>query len=125
MARSITGWKLPEPDRAALLDRFPAHYPRVVADHVTLRFDTDEATPLPLARAGAIVGEADDGAGVQALVMRIGGSTERGDGSHYHITWSLAPGREAKESNDVIAAHGWARIDPALVVSLDPARWEG
>jgi hypothetical protein len=43
------------------------------------------------------VGEADDGAGVQALVVRIGGTTERPDGAIYHITWSLAEGREARE----------------------------
>lgn len=125
MSRSIAGWKLDSADRARLLDRFPARYGRTVADHVTLRFGTDGATPLPTANAGEIVGEADDEAGVQALVVRIGGTTERGDGGHFHITWSLEPGRAAKESNDVIRARGWRAIDPTIPVRLHPQRWTG
>lgn len=118
------GWKLDTGNRAALLGRFPPRYATTVADHVTLRFGTDDQTPLPTATGGDIVGEADDGAGVQALVVRIGGTTDRGDGSHYHITWSLGDGREARESNDVIASLGWRAIDPAIPVSLTPARWK-
>jgi hypothetical protein len=53
-----------------------------------------------------VVGVADDGAGVQALVVEIGGTTRRPDGSAYHITWSLARGRRAAESNDVIRERG-------------------
>src|SRR5690606_6483262 len=93
MSRAITGWELPESERDALLQIFAPRYATLVADHVTLRFGTDEDTPLPTARTGEVVGEADDGAGVQALVVRIGGKTDRGDGSHFHITWSLGPGR--------------------------------
>ncbi len=54
-----------------------------------------------------MVGVADDGAGVQALVVEIGGSTRRPDGSSYHIAWSLGAGRKAAESNDVIRVRGW------------------
>ncbi len=118
------GWKIDRGERDALLMRFSPRYAETVADHVTLRFGTDEATPLPTVPAGEIVGEADDRAGVQALVVRIGGTTERGDGSHFHITWSLAPGRAAKESNDVIARHGWRPIDQAMPIRLAPARWK-
>lgn len=125
MGRSIVGWKVDAADRAALLQRVDAHYASVAADHVTLRFGTDDRTPLPRANRGEIVGEADDGRGVQALVVRIEGTTERGDGSHYHITFSLAPGRKAKESNDVITNRGWDPIDPPIPVRLHPARWEG
>lgn len=123
MSRAITGWELPESERDALLQIFAPRYATLVADHVTLRFRTDEDTPLPTARTGEVVGEADDGAGVQALVVRIGGTTDRGDGSHYHITWSLGPGRRAKESNDVIAVKGWSRVDPPIAITLLPARW--
>lgn len=124
-ARTIAGWKLDGTDRARLLTRFPARYAETVADHVTLRFGTDAETPLPTADSGEIIGLADDDAGVQALVVRIGGTTARGDGSHFHITWSLGPGREAKESNEVIARHGWRAVDPPIPVQLDPARWSG
>lgn len=124
MAHSVTGWLLAKRDREALLKTFVPRYETVVADHVTLRFGTDGATPLPRARRGEIVGEADDGAGVQALLVRIAGSTERGDGSHYHLTWSLGPGRSAKESNDVIAAQGWSPVQSPIEISLEPARWK-
>lgn len=123
MTRAITGWRLPAHDRDDLLESFAPRYEKLVADHVTLRFGTDGDTPLPGVRTGEIVGEADDGEGVQALVVRIGGTTDRGDGSHYHITWSLGAGRKAKESNDVIAAKGWSRIHPPIAIALEPARW--
>ena len=118
------GWKLDPDDRAALLARFPPRYAETIADHVTLRFGTDDATPLPSATGGEIVGKADDDAGVQALVVRIDGNTERGDGSHYHITWSLTEGREAKESNQIISRLGWQALGEVIPVRLTPARWK-
>lgn len=123
MTRIIAGWKLPPAERDRLLERFEPRYAELVADHVTLRCGTAEDTPLPAAHAGEIVGEVDDGAGVQALVVRIGGTTDRGDGSHYHITWSLGPGREAKESNDALAATKCQRVHPPIAIALAPARW--
>lgn len=112
-----TGWLVDPAQRVALLARFPARYPRIVAHHVTLKFGDGAAEP-PADTTGEIVGEADDGAGVQALVVRVGGSEARPDGGTFHITWSLAPGREAKESNAVIAARGWAPIEPPAPVRL-------
>ena len=119
-----TGWKLDRALRDDLLQRFPPRYARAVADHVTL---------LPPARDGAgkppatvqrarIVGRADDEAGVEAMVVELDGTLDRPDGGTWHVTWSLAPGREAKESNDVIARLGFTPMDgPDL--SLVPARW--
>lgn len=123
MTRSIAGWRLSASQRDALLKAFEPRYERTIADHVTLRYGTDSDTPLPTARSGEIIGEVDDGRGVQALIVRIGGTTDRGDGSHYHITWSLAPGREAKESNDILASTPWRRIDPPMCIDLKPDRW--
>lgn len=118
-----TGWKLEKSCRAALLARHPPSYPRVVADHVTFnRGDgaRDVEFPDPATRA-EIVGRADDGAGVEAFVVAIDGDTARFDGGTWHITWSLSPGREARESNDVLAK-GWEAVDAEPVV-LVPARW--
>src|SRR3546814_17455071 len=75
-------WKSGPEERDRLLARFPPRYERRVADHVTLRFGTDADTPLPAETEARIVGEADDDAGVQALVVEIGGTIARGDGSH-------------------------------------------
>ena len=54
------------------------------------------------------------------MVVRIGGTTDRPDGSTYHITWSLTPGRKAKESNDVIRERGWAAFPEPIPVKLEP-----
>ncbi|RXZ66612.1 hypothetical protein ETX26_00575 [Pelagerythrobacter rhizovicinus] len=116
------GWKLDRADRAALLARFPPRYREAVADHVTFGL-AEGSPPMPIAARAAIVGRADDGQGVEAMVVRIAGTTERPTGGTYHITWSLAEGREARESNDVIAAHGWQPMDGAPEVRIESARW--
>jgi hypothetical protein len=120
---TVTGWKLPEAERAALLERFPPRYEKVVADHVTLRVGAKPKTPLPPKPSARIVGRADDGDSLECLVVELDGTTDRPDGSTYHITWSLGPGREAKESNDVIAARGWTALALPMPVILAPARW--
>jgi hypothetical protein len=114
-----TGWLVDPAEREALLRRFPPRYGIVVAHHVTLKFG-DRGAAAPGATDAKIVGEADDGAGVQALVVAIAGSTARPDGGTFHITWSLAPGRGARESNDVITAKGWTRFAAPSPVRLIP-----
>ena len=118
MARFI-GWKLDRDERDALLQRFRPRYGQEVADHVTLEFRPSKPK-LPTATSGEIVGEADDGRGVQALVVRIDGTTGRPDGSTYHVTWSLEPGRRAVESNDVIRDCGWTPFETPTRLSLKP-----
>ena len=121
--KSVTGWKLDRGQRAELLQQFPPSYARVVADHVTLEVGVSGDARLPPESEAEIVGRADDGRGVEAMVVRLGGTTDRPDGSTYHITWSLAAGREARESNDVIAALGWTPFELPMPVQLEPARW--
>ena len=113
------GWLVDEAQRIELLQQFPPAYPIVVAHHVTLASGSADALPPP--QIGDIVGIADDGAGVQALVVRIGGTTDRPGGGTYHITWSLGEGRAAKESNDVIASQGWQAVDLPEPVTLRPS----
>jgi hypothetical protein len=115
----FVGWALDRVEREALLERFPPRYARTIADHVTLKFGGGAAEP-PAETAGAIVGVADDGRGVQAMVVQIGGGTDRPDGATFHVTWSLAEGREAKESNDVIARFGWRAFAVPVPLTLQP-----
>ena len=56
------------------------------------------------------------------MVVEIDGTTDRPDGSTYHITWSLCADRAAKESNHVIRAHGWRPVE-AVAITLTPARF--
>ncbi len=116
--RFYTGWLVDPAQRAALLAAFPPRYAVVVAHHVTLKFGDATADP-PGEVSAQIVGQADDGSGVQALVVAIGGATARPDGGVFHITWSLAEGREARESNDVIA-RGWTPLERPAAVRLIP-----
>ena len=113
------GWKVDEEQRVELLQQFPPRYAIVVAHHVTLASGSTDDLPEPV--IGEIVGVADDGEGVQALVVSIRGSTDRPDGSSWHITWSLGDGRAARESNDVIAQRGWEAIELPVPVTLHPS----
>jgi hypothetical protein len=120
---TVTGWKLPSEEREALLERFPPRYENVIADHVTLRVGATSATPLPRKVDARIVGRADDGKSLECLVVELDGTTDRPDGSTYHITWSLGPGRKARESNDVLRDQGWEHVPAAMDVVLQPARF--
>jgi hypothetical protein len=117
------GWKVDREQRKELLQQFPPRYSNVVADHVTLRSKATEDAVLPDEILGEIVGRADDGLGVEAMAVAIAGTTDRPDGSVYHITWSLEPGRRAQESNDVLASREWVPFDLPMPVRLRPARW--
>ncbi len=119
----MTGWKLAGDERKRLLNRFAPKYEKVVADHVTLNVGADAGTPLPRAVEAEIIGRADDGESLECLVVRIDGTTDRPDGSTYHITWSLGPTRKAKESNDLLRDQGWEHIDKPIAIELEPARF--
>lgn len=119
----VIGWKLDPEQRKELLQQFPPKFPRVVADHVTLAARAAADAPLPDEVHGEIVGRADDGTGVEAMVVRIGGTSDRPDGSVYHVTWSLAEGRKAKESNDLLAGRQWTEFDLPMPIRLHPARF--
>ena len=120
---TVTGWKLSRDEREPLLDQFPPKYENVVADHVTLQVGATSTTPLPRTPSAArLVGRADDGRGVECLVVELDGSTDRPDGSTYHVTWSLADGRRARESNDVLKERGWQELDHPVPITLTPAR---
>jgi len=120
---TVTGWKLPDDERQQLLQRFPPRYENVIADHVTLLVGATPSTPLPKKPEARIIGRADDGTSLECLVVELDGTTDRPDGSTYHITWSLGPGRKARESNDLLREQGWEHLPRAIDVTLEPARF--
>ncbi|MBV9528165.1 hypothetical protein [Sphingomonas sp.] len=120
---SVTGWRLAASDRELLLRRFPPRYANVVADHVTLRVGASASTPLPPRAPTQVVGRADDGDSLECLVVSLDGSTDRPDGSTYHMTWSLGPRRKPVESNQVLRDLGWTAIDKPIEIDLEPARF--
>jgi hypothetical protein len=124
MARSgsVIGWKLDRGERGTLLGRFLPRYAEAIADHVTLRSGA-ESDPLPDRVKAAIVGRTDDGESLEAMVVAIDDSVDRPDGSTFHITWSLGPGRRTRESNDVLREQGWSRLPEPIPITLQPARF--
>ena len=119
---TVVGWKLSGEERLRLLGLFAPKYEIVIADHVTLRSGANASTSLPPRVKARIVGRADDGDSLECLVAELDGTSDRPDGSTYHITWSLGPGRAARESNDVLK-HGWAALDDPIPITLKPARF--
>lgn len=98
-----TGYLLTEAARNQLLERFPPKYERVIAEHITHTFGVPTDSPPPdEAESLAVVGYVDDGEGVEGLLVEVNGSTSRPDGSKFHITWSLAQGRKAFETNNFV-----------------------
>ena len=121
---TVIGWRLPRDQRDPLLQRFPPKYENVIADHVTLRVGATPDTPLPAKPERArIVGRADDGRSLECMVVELDGTTDRPDGSTYHITWSLGPTRKARESNDVLRNDGWEPLPAPVDLTLEPARF--
>jgi hypothetical protein len=125
MARpgTVIGWKLPPDERERLLQRFAPKYEQVVADHVTLRPGATPDTPLPGNVEAQVIGRADDGESLECLVVELDGTTDRPDGSTYHITWSLGPERRAVESNDVLRHRRWQSFQDPIPIELVPARF--
>ena len=120
MPKKTKGWLVEEQARAELLTRFPARYEHTIAEHVTFKPDKAE---MPQVDHCMLVGRADDGKGVEALVVALDGSTDRPDGLTWHITWSLAEDRRAKESNEVIAELGWDPIEGETRIPLVSGWW--
>ena len=119
---TVIGWLLAKADRERLLLEFPPKYENTVAHHVTLKTDA-AGDPPPAEVRALIVGHADDEAGVEAMVVSIDGTTDRPDGSNYHITWSLGDDRRARESNDVLKERGWEKLDNPIPIKLEPGRF--
>jgi hypothetical protein len=122
---TVTGWRLDPAERESLLRRFPPEWPDVIADHITLDAKAGPKAALPQETEAQIVGEINDGEGLQAIVVAVGSTTDRPDGSTYHITWSLdcARGRRPVQSNEVIAARGWRPLDQTVPIKIIPARF--
>jgi hypothetical protein len=116
-----TAWLIPEDERERLLDLFPPRYPDVIAHHVTDHFPANGA-PLSDITTGTIIGHADDGIGIEALIVEIDGSAKRWDGKVLHITWSMDRSLKysAWMSNRMIAKDGFKPTDERIPIKLEP-----
>lgn len=108
------GWMIPDSVREQLLIDFPPAYSNIKASHVT--HEVEVPALIPDAEI-VIIGHVDDGEGVEALVVTVDGSVRRPDGKIYHITLSVADGRESKESNDVLEKFPYREVPARPIVS--------
>lgn len=113
-----TAYILKKSSRDHLLELFPPKYSKVIAHHVTDQFDvnkntfdkSDARSPLE------VIGYMNNDDGIEALIVSIGGSVVRQDGSIYHITWSLDPEKfKPKDSNKFIRELGYQNIDSPII----------
>lgn len=86
-----TAYVLDDASRDKLAEKFPPKYEKFVGHHVTHEFGVPEGTEAPADVELAVVGRVDSGDGLEALVVKVGDTRERPDGSTYHVTWSLDP----------------------------------
>ncbi len=107
--------------RQQLLDRFPPKFPKVIAHHITHKFNikkNDVELPEQPEKI-EVVGYATDGESIEALVVAINGSTERDDGETYHITLSLDPdqGRKAADAKQLVSSNNYQQIKPINITA--------
>lgn len=121
----VLGWKLAPASRDFLVDIFPPRWPDLVADHVTLDAQATRRDPPPPRPRAEVIGHADDGEGLEALMVAIDGCPDRPDGSLFHITWSLdrARGRKPVESNQLLARSTWRPLRVPIAIDLMPTRF--
>lgn len=124
--KGYNGYLLPDSERSKLLAQFPPKYTDVIAHHITVKFPAMSNEPLPEGKKFRVVGHADDGRGLEALVVEVDGETKRPDGKVYHITWSLDrnAGRKPVQSNEVIANQGYQNVNP-INISMEPKFFRG
>lgn len=119
---SYSAFVLDSKSRDRLLKAFPPKYPDVIAHHITERFGIPKPTE-PVRHYAVnvnVIGYADDGAGVEALVVEVNEKSTRTDGKVYHITLSIdrAAGRKPVDSNAVIKEKGWVKTHPFQVLAI-------
>ena len=104
-----TAHVLTRESREELLKAFPPQYSDVLAYHVTVDFGVAETASKPRRAKIMVVGYADSGDGLEALIVAVNGSTRRSDGGFYHITLSLerSPGYEPKDANRLVSNALW------------------
>lgn len=111
--KGYSGYRLNDDSRSKLAGIFPPKYSEFIGHHITERFGIRKSEAnLPDTVDARVVGYAETD-GLEALVVEINGTTQRPDGSTYHITWSLdrTKGFKPVHSNNLLK-NGWQNMDP-------------
>ena len=112
-------FELDKKSRRQLAKVFEPKYPEFIGHHITYKFDVPKDAKIPSApKSVEVIGYADDGEGIEALVVALNGKKDRPDGNTYHITWSLDrdKGKKPAHSNNLIATQGFKNVAPIQIV---------
>ena len=116
-----TAYVLSDESRDLLMKKYPPKYQRVIAHHITVKFGVPEGTEPPADADIKVVGYADSGDGIEALVVVIDGNSQRGNGQYFHITWSLDPDKyKPVDSNKLIGYNNYTLTLPTAI-NAEPA----
>ncbi len=113
LRKGYTGYELTGQARAELLAHIEPQHPDIVAHHVTHEFGVYESLPPDTNTVRVTAVASNDR--VQAAIVKVNGTTQRADGSFYHITISLdrAAGARPVDSNELIRdSRNWQAVDP-------------
>ncbi len=112
-----TAYVLTDAAREKLVEKFPPKYEKFIGHHVTIQFGVPKDTQTPDPANIRVIGRADTGDGLEALVVSVDGSQDRPDGKTYHITWSLDPDKyKPVDSNNLVQN---ARFSLSMPVSIE------
>ena len=115
-------YELDKKSRRSLASIFPPKYPDFIGHHITYRMAKKNDLSLPSTpKSIKVIGYANDGDSLEALVVEVNGKLHRPDGGLYHITWSLdkSKGRKAVQSNALVQ-NGYERINPPIDIIAKP-----
>ena len=118
--KGYNGYLIPDQERSKILSQFPPKYSKVIAHHITNDFGVYESLP-PEIESCFIVGHADSGDGIEALVVEVNGTVIRNDGELFHITLSLDPEKyKSKDSNNLIKEKGFEPLTSPVSIVVEP-----
>ncbi len=117
---NYTAYILDDASRTALAERFPPKYPKFVGHHVTLSFGVPKDTEVPAPANIKVIGHADSGDGLEALVVTVNGKTERPDGKRYHITWSLDPAKYSPVDSNTLLSNNKFTLVRSIPINTTP-----
>jgi hypothetical protein len=118
------GYQLTDRSVAKLMEIFPPSYSRVFGHHITTKFGTTNKEDIPpYTEDVQVVGYADSGDGIEALVVSINDDTTKEDGNLFHITWSLDPEKYKPVDSNALVKN-YKKIDP-ISISVTPRMFTG
>jgi hypothetical protein len=118
------GYELSHASRTHLLDKFKPKFPKVICEHVTYKMPAKAGDDMPPpVHEAHVVGYAE-GDGIEALVVKINGTTIRpSDGRLFHITLSLDPTKKKPfHSNELLSQSGYTQVTP-VAIELEPKQF--